>query len=315
MNELFAAVADAVAGMGNRGRNNGICLTIRQPKVGRQGQFRARLGNLPERTKKLRAGGRQQAEKAASSELGGRWRNNLHKGESMFNAEQLLGKIVGEVVGKSGGSWGGGKKSMLSGLGSGSGLMTMIGLGVGAYEILKQQQEQKSQTSGMGQTPPPPPGSGSFGAPPPPPGGRPNASPPPPPMQTVPASPPATAVAPAVGSLGGHDLAVRMIQVMAAAAHADGVMDAEEERAVLDRLRGADLSQEEKMFLLNELHQPKSIEALVAGVSDPAMAQTMYMLAAAAISVDTEAERAWLDELAGRLGLSKEMQSFIETPH
>jgi uncharacterized membrane protein YebE (DUF533 family) len=69
------------------------------------------------------------------------------------------------------------------------------------------------------------------------------------------------------------------------------------------------------MFLLNELHQPKSIEALVAGVNDPAVAQTMYMLAAAAISIDTEAERAWLDELASRLGLSKEMQSFIETPH
>lgn len=236
----------------------------------------------------------------------------------MFNAEQLLGKIVGEVIGGSSGSWGGGKKSMLSGLGSGSGLMTVIGLGVGAYEILKQQQEQKSQTSGMGQAPPPPPpGSGSFGAPPPspPPGGRSNASPPPPPMPTAPAPPPASAVAPAAGSLGGHDLAVRMIQVMAAAAHADGVMDAEEERAVLDRLRGADLSQEEKMFLLNELHQPKSIEALVAGVNDPAMAQTMYMLAVAAISVDTEAERVWLDELASRLGLSKEIQSFIETPH
>ena len=83
--------------------------------------------------------------------VGRRWRDNLHKGESMFNAEQLLGKIVGEVIGGSSGSWGGGKKSMLSGLGSGSGLMTVIGLGVGAYEILKQQQEQKSQTSGMGQ--------------------------------------------------------------------------------------------------------------------------------------------------------------------
>ncbi len=76
---------------------------------------------------------------------------------------------------------------------------------------------------------------------------------------------------------------------MAAAAHADGVMDAEEERAVLDKLRGADLSQEEKMFLLNELHQPKSIDELVAGITDPAVAKTMYMLAVAAIKIDTEA--------------------------
>lgn len=134
-------------------------------------------------------------------------------------------------------------------------------------------------------------------------------------MPSVPAATPAPTSAPPVSGLGGQELAVRMIQVMAAAAHADGVMDAAEERAVLDKLRGADLSQEEKMFLLHELHQPKSIETLTAGISDPAIAQTMYMLAVAAISVDTEAERAWLDELAGKLGLSKEMQSFIEAPH
>ena len=46
--------------------------------------------------------------------------------------------------------------------------------------------------------------------------------------------------APAAGGLAGAELAVRMIQVMVAAAHADGAMDAEEERAVLDKLRGAE---------------------------------------------------------------------------
>jgi len=225
----------------------------------------------------------------------------------MFDAEKLLGKIVGEVVG--GGSWGSGKKSMLGGLGSGSGLMTMIGLGVGAYEILKQQQEHKGQVAGMGQ-PPPPPGSGSFGAstpPPPPPGGM--QAPPPPPM---PGNARAVPPSPAVGGLGTAELAVRMIQVMVAATHADGTMDAEEERAVLDKLRGAELSQEEKMFLLGELHQPKSLETLTAGITDPAVAKTMYMLAVAAIEIDTEAERAWLDGLARPLGISKEMQAFIE---
>jgi uncharacterized membrane protein YebE (DUF533 family) len=221
----------------------------------------------------------------------------------MFDAEKLLGKIVGEVVGKSGGSWGGGKKSMMSGLGSGSGLMTLIGLGVGAYEILKQQQEQKGPSPGTASPPPPPPGSGPFASPPPPPGSSQSA-----------ASPPPMATAPRIGSSGlsGAALATRMIQVMAAAAHADGVMDADEERAVLDKLRGAELSQEEKMFLLNELHQPQSIEALSAGITDPAVAKTMYMLAVATIEVDTEAERAWLDALAHCLGLSREVQSFIE---
>ncbi len=225
----------------------------------------------------------------------------------MFDAEKLLGKIVGEVMGS-----GGGKKSKLGGLGTGSGLMTMIGLGVGAFEILKQQGQQNS----AGQTPPPPGGRNmNMGAPPPPP--RSGAAPPPPPPipGAVPTPAPASAVPPSPAgktTLSGGDLAIRLIQVMAAAAHADGVMDAEEERAVLEKMRGADLNQEEKMFVLNELHQPKSIEELVDGINDPAVAKSMYMLALATIEIDTDAERQWLDALARGLGISQGMQAFIE---
>ena len=245
----------------------------------------------------------------------------------MFDAEKLLGKIVGEVMGS------GGKSSKLSSsLGSGSGLMTMIGLGVGAYEILKQKGQQGAPGP-MGQAPPPP-GGGAYGAgsPPPPPPGAGMAPPFPPPMPgTAPTPPPPAAVnwsvpptpapsppataptaAPSGAALSGSALAVRLIQVMAAAAHADGAMDADEERAVLDKLRGAELSQEEKMFLLGELHQPKSIDALVQGITDPGVARTMYMLALATIDIDTEAERAWLDTLASRLGISAEMKAFLE---
>ena len=121
-----------------------------------------------------------------------------------------------------------------------------------------------------------------------------------------------TLPSPGSAALSGNALAVRLIQVMAAAAHADGVMDADEERAVLDKLRGAELTQEEKMFLLGELHQPKSIDVLVAGITDPGVARTMYMLALATIDIDTEAERTWLDALASRLGISTEMKAFLE---
>lgn len=241
----------------------------------------------------------------------------------MFDAEKLLGKIVGEVMGS------GGKSSKLSSsLGSGSGLMTMIGLGVGAYEILKQKGQQGT-TGPMGQAPPPP-GGGAYGAgsPPPPPPGAGMAPPSPPPTPASAPTPPspaavnwsappapapsAPAVAPSNAAPSGSALAVRLIQVMAAAAHADGAMDVDEERAVLDKLRGAELSQEEKMFLLGELHQPKSIDTLVEGITDPGVARTMYMLAVATIDIDTEAERAWLDTLASRLGISVEMKAFLE---
>ena len=240
----------------------------------------------------------------------------------MFNPEKLLGKIVGEVV-STNGSWSKkgkkkkGSSSLLGGLASGGGLMTLIGLGVGAYEILKQQGQQ-ARAGGM--PPPAPPGAGPMGGPPPPPPPAATAPPPPPTPGGVPLSPPA---APAVGMpaapvasvLPGLDsaaLAVRMLQAMVAAAHADGVMDEAEERAVLDRLRGADLDQEEKFFLLDQLHRPKTIEELAAGITDFAVARTMYLLAAAAVSIDTEAERAWFDRLARQLGLSREVQVFLE---
>lgn len=222
----------------------------------------------------------------------------------MFDAEKLLGKIIGEVVG-------GGKHSMLNKVGAGSGLLTVIGLGVGAYEILKQQQDQKAPAAGM---PPPPGPDWSRSAPPPPPPGmaQGGAPPPPPPMpETAPVASPPAGAPPSTGP-AAQELSVRLIRIMVAAAHADGTMDAAEERAVLDKMRGAELTQEEKLFLLNELHQPRGLEELTAGITDPSVAKTMYMLAVATISIDTERERAWLNELAGLLGISKEIQAFIE---
>lgn len=100
---------------------------------------------------------------------------------------------------------------------------------------------------------------------------------------------------------------------MVAAAHADGTLDAEEEKAILDRLRSVTLSQEEKMFLLEELHHPRPIAELTEGLGgDPRLARTMYAVALSAIVVDTDSERQWLNELGSALGLSPEIRSFIE---
>ena len=219
----------------------------------------------------------------------------------MFDPEKLLGKVLGEVIG--GGSRKKGHKgsnSPLGGLTSGSGLMTIIGLGVGAYEILRDKQQGQSP-SPMPASPPPPPGQQTgFAAPPPLPGGASFA-------------PAAEIAAPAPIAAGaGGELAIRLIQAMIAATHADGTMDENEEKAVLDKLKGAGLSQEEKMFLLNEMHAPKGVAELTAGITDPATAKTMYMLAASTIAIDSEGERRWLDELAAGLGLSKAVQAFLE---
>lgn len=230
----------------------------------------------------------------------------------MFDAEKLLSKVIGEVVGSGKGKKKGKKKKigssgLVDSLSSGAGLMTIIGLGVGAYEILKTQKAQQSTTTtgplpGPA-TPPPPPVPGANAT---------AASPAAPVTRQAPPTPAPQPVAVEMGGLAAQEMACRMIQVMIAAAHADGTLDTEEEKAVLDRLRNAGLDQEEIFYLLDELHKPKAIPELTAGIDDPSVAKTMYMLALGTIDVDTEAERKWLDQLAGELGLSSALQQFME---
>jgi uncharacterized membrane protein YebE (DUF533 family) len=221
----------------------------------------------------------------------------------MFDAEKLLGKVLQEVMGSSR-SHKKKKSSLLQGLTSGAGLMTAIGLGIGAYEILKEKKAPPTPGASYGAPPPPPPPSAApnWGklAPSPP------AAPPPAPMP-VSAPPPAAEASPAA-----RDLALRLIRVMIAAAHADGTLDEEEEKAILARLKTVGLSSEERLFFLDELHHPKSIDELTAGITDQTIAKTLYMVAVTAIAIDSPGERAWLDQLAAALSLSKAVQQFIE---
>ncbi len=206
----------------------------------------------------------------------------------MFNAEKLLGKLVQEVIGSSGG-----KGSILGSLASSGGLMTAIGLGVGAFEILKDQNKQKEVPP-----PPPPPGSSPV-TPPPPPG----SSPPPPPV------PPAESKA----SLDNRELAIRMIQVIISAAYADGFVDEAEKKAILDQFGKAELSREENDFLMEQMRNPKSIEELTKNIADPAVCKAMYTLAVRSVPIDTPEERRWFDRFAQALALDEVTREGIET--
>jgi uncharacterized membrane protein YebE (DUF533 family) len=193
---------------------------------------------------------------------------------------------------------------------SGKGLLTAIGLGVGAYEIYrtsKQAPQQQASPTQLASAPPPPPPSPTG-------------------MQQeqvmnsasrsvspVPTSPAETVSAePLRTVLDEQEVARRLIQVMVGAAHADGMLDSEEEKVILDRLRDAELAQEEKMFLLEELHHPRTVPELTQGIEDVRLGQAMYAVAASAVVIDTESERTWFDELGRSLGLSPEVCLFIE---
>lgn len=223
----------------------------------------------------------------------------------MFNAEQLLGKVMAEMVGAGSGPRKGKKKkgggmvnSLTTSLMSGKGLITAIGLGVGAYEILKGRQGVNPSSV--------PPAMG-YGAPS---SASATMASSPPPIPGVGAASPSPELGLSSGQ--GENLALRLIQVMIAAAHADGRMDLEEEGRILERLQGQGISQEEKRFILAEMHDPKSLDQLTNGIDDPRIAQTMYSLAASAVVVDTPEERAWLDALGTKLSISDGMRRFIE---
>lgn len=238
----------------------------------------------------------------------------------MFNVEQLLGKIIKDAIpGQKGGKKGKKgkkrkKKGLLGSVVSGPALMTAIGLGVGAYEILKSQKKDKNT-----QVISPPSGGHDSSFPPPPPPFTKNAGNEPVSahsgdMASTSSSSGAVAGKALQASSGvpSEEIALRMIQVMVAAAHADGILDEAEERNILDKMRRVDLTGEEKIFLLSELHNPKPVAELCAGITDMSLAKGMYVMAVTAIEIDTEEERNWLDELGTELGLSGEVRRFIE---
>jgi uncharacterized membrane protein YebE (DUF533 family) len=97
---------------------------------------------------------------------------------------------------------------------------------------------------------------------------------------------------------------VLLIRAMIAAASADGVIDQQERQRILEKYRGANLSPEEQNFLAGELLCPAGIEQLAAEARSVETARRMYAVSLLAVTVDTEAERVYLQTLGERLGLS-----------
>lgn len=91
-----------------------------------------------------------------------------------------------------------------------------------------------------------------------------------------------------------------MIRAMIQGAKADGGIDAEERRKIMDHL--GDATPEEMAFVEAELAAPLDIAGLAAAVGETARAQ-VYSAALMAIKADTEAERGFLSTLAGALQL------------
>jgi uncharacterized membrane protein YebE (DUF533 family) len=105
--------------------------------------------------------------------------------------------------------------------------------------------------------------------------------------------------------------ALRLVRLAIAAANADGAMTEQDRAAVLEQARAAGAEHLVEM----ELQQPRPLAEIAAGVTDPARAATLYVLAFTVARGDeavSGAERIFLAQLAAHLRLDPETVKTLE---
>jgi uncharacterized membrane protein YebE (DUF533 family) len=217
------------------------------------------------------------------------WQEN-----TMFDPTRLLTQMLGGTLGGALGGKGG-RKHHGSGLGGMmGGSVNKAALGVGALGIAMAAWEHYKGQSGAAQSTPTSPQPALAGSLPPPP---PPASLPPP--------------APTVQLNQPVPEALLAIRSMIAAAAADGLIDGNEREAILGRASAAGMDADDQAALRAELAQPLSLPELIA--QTPArFAAEVYVAALITISVDSDAERRWMDRLAQGLNLTVDQRSALD---
>lgn len=117
---------------------------------------------------------------------------------------------------------------------------------------------------------------------------------------------------PPVTGLSGPQLDQRgfaLLRAMLAAAKADGHIDENEQAKIDAYLQKLKLDPDALHFVKNELAKPLNVKEVAAGADSPAAAAEIYLTSLLTINVDSEQERAYLDELARELKLSPELVS------
>lgn len=106
-----------------------------------------------------------------------------------------------------------------------------------------------------------------------------------------------------IAAVTGPDAERLVLLAMISAAKADGNVDEEEMKKIIGKAGENEVTAEEKEFILSELTTPVDIEALAAQVTSPTQAAAVYAASVLAIKADTDAEKAYLSQLATALKL------------
>jgi uncharacterized membrane protein YebE (DUF533 family) len=107
------------------------------------------------------------------------------------------------------------------------------------------------------------------------------------------------------------DVATLTIRAMINAAKADGHIDTQEAQRLLGKMQEDGVTDEERNFVLGEMQKPMETDAIVRAVPNQQVAAQIYTASLMAIQVDTDAERAYLQELATKLGLNQQAVAYV----
>ena len=104
-----------------------------------------------------------------------------------------------------------------------------------------------------------------------------------------------------------------VLKAMINAAKADGQIDQGEMQRIVGKLEDAGMSAEDQRYVLTEMKNPMNTQALIAAANGrPTLAAQIYAASLLAIEVDTPAEKSYLDQLAGGMGLDAEVTGRIK---
>lgn len=99
-----------------------------------------------------------------------------------------------------------------------------------------------------------------------------------------------------------------VVAAMINAVKADGQIDEEEYRFIVGKLRETNMKEEDMQYVLEELDKPMETQWIVDAAKDsPELAAQIYAATLMSIEVDTQAERAYVRDLASDLNLPRDV--------
>ncbi|AUY32437.1 tellurite resistance TerB family protein [Pseudomonas soli] len=103
-----------------------------------------------------------------------------------------------------------------------------------------------------------------------------------------------------------------ILRALIAAAKADGRIDPQEEQLIYAEIKRQTSDPQLQQWLDEEVGKPLDAAEVAKSARDPAMAAEMYLASVMLVDDQQEAERAYLDELAGALQLDPALQVHLE---